>query len=311
MNNNLTFNQEFDKYLNYLSLNLKPTTVLSVERNFRLHILPYIKNIEIVKFNQEDYFNWQNKLKNKGFSYNFEQNIQIMFKRFFDYLERTYNIKNYPKIYGKFKNFKETKIEELNVWSLSEYKQFIKNVDDIVYHALFNLLFFTGLRKGEALALKFSDLSNNIISISKTLTQEHFNGKRIELSPKTKKSIRKIQIDFKLKKELIKLRKYYITNFKEFNENFYIFGGNKAIALTTLKRKKDFYCDKAKVKRIRIHDFRHSHATILYHQRISAKLIQSRLGHSDVTTTLNTYVHIDSKDKKRVLNKLNFIRLLF
>lgn len=310
-NNNLTFNQEFDKYLNYLSLKNKPTYIEYLKRGFKLHILPYFENKNIFEITENDFFNWQNEFKLKDYSNSFNSNVQIMLKRYFDYLELKYNIKNFPKIYGKFKCFNIEKTKKIDTWNLKEFKKFINNVDNNIYHALFNLLFFTGIRKGEALALRFNDIDKNYICITKTLSQEFINGKRLELNPKSKKSIRKIRIDYKLKTEINKLRKYYITHYNNFNENFYIFGGDKPLATTTLERKKNQYCKIANVKQIRIHDLRHSHATLLYHNNIKIKSIQERLGHADISTTLNTYVHLYKSDEKKVLKVLNFLRFRF
>lgn len=306
-NNNLTFNQTFNEYLKYSELKLKPQTLLGIERSFKKHILPFIGNKSIYNFNSNNYFEWQNYIKNLGLSDSFNKNIQIMFKRFYDYLEQFYDLKNIPKKYGFFKTFTPSNKQSLNVWSINEYRKFIKHVDNKIYHALFNLLFFTGVRKGEALALRFNDIDKNYIYINKTITKELFNNEHLETSPKTKKSIRKIRIDRFLKRELFKLRKYYIKCFDNYNDNFYIFGGNKPIAQTTLKRKKDYYCKIANVKQIRIHDFRHSHATILYHKKINIKTIQERLGHADESTTVNKYVHLNTKDEKKVLLTLNFL----
>lgn len=305
-----TFNDVFNNYLSYLQLNVKPTTILSIKRNFKLHILSKIGNMYIQDFSKDDFFEWQKYFKNKGFSLNFEKNVQIMFKSFFNYLEINYDVKNYPKLYGYFKNYSvQNNIKEKNIFTVHDFKKFIKFVDDPIYHALFNLLFYTGVRKGEALALKFNDLKGNYIYINKTLTTENFDGKRLELTPKTKKSIRKIRIDYRLKNELNKLQKYYNKIFNKNNGDLYIFGGINPIACTTLKRKKDLYCDKANLKHITIHDFRHSHATILYNNHIGIKTIQERLGHSNVNTTINTYVHDDIKNEKKVIKLITFFRI--
>lgn len=311
-NNNLTFNQVYCNYLNYISTRLKPTTILGIKRKFKNHILPIFENKNIYLINDNDFLKWENYVKNLGYSDSFNNQVFSIIKLFFDYLKRFYNIENFPLKFGKFKcyNTSQNK-QDIDVWSIKDYKKFIKCVDDKIYHALFNLLFFTGVRKGEALALKFKDLNKNYISINHNITKEFFNGKRLEFDPKTKKSIRKIRIDYKLRHELNKLRKYYITHYNNFNENFYIFGGTKPLATTTLERKKNYYCKTANVKQIRIHDFRHSHATILYNNGIKIKYIQQRLGHADISTTLNTYVHDNSKYEKRVTLLLNFLRFRF
>ena len=170
-------------------------------------------------------------------------------------------------------------------------------------------MFFTGIRKGEALALKISDFDGKYIFINHTITKNRFNGKRLLLKPKSKKSIRKIKLDLFSQIELKQLIKYYSKNFDNFNDNFFLFGGNKPIATTTLDRKKNRYCKLAKVKQIRIHDFRHSHATILYKKNIDIKTIKERLGHADISTTLDTYVHINEEEEKRLIKMINLLRI--
>lgn len=304
----MTFNSVYDQYINYLELRLKPTTIHGIKYKFNNHILPYIGNYDIYLFNLENYVSWWNKLKKLNYSYTFYNQIYSYVKSFFNYLNFNYNITNYALIVGKISaNKSQNKV--LNVWSIEEYNRFIKKVDDQIYHALFNTLFFTGIRKGELLALKWEDFYGDSININKTITKELFNGKKLELNTKTKKSTRIIPIDRKLKIELKNLHRYYNKNYSNFNSKFYIFGGPIPIAPTTLERKKNNYCDKADVKRIRIHDFRHSHATMLYNKNVDIKLIQERLGHEDISTTLNIYVHTTEEQQKRLINTINLLRL--
>ena len=307
----LLFNETYNRYIAYISNHLKPTTVLGIKRKFKNHILPTFNNKNIYELNDDDFINWQNYIRELGFSNSFNNQIFSIIKQFFDYLKKFYGIENFADKFGKFNKFQFEEKKELNVWSLKEFKKFIKVVKDIIYHALFTFLFFTGVRKGEALALQFKDFKGSYVIVNKTLTKELFNGKRIILNPKTKQSTRKLRIDWKLKRELNLLRKYYTKLYGYFDENFYIFGGKQPISTSTLERKKNKYCEIAGVKQIRIHDFRHSHATILYHKKVKIKYIQTRLGHSDISTTLNTYIHIDDKYEKKVYNTLNFLRLFF
>ena len=311
MKKEIIFYDEFSNYLKYLENKLKPTTLRDVERTFIKHILPFYQNKNIYDLNDQDFLNWQNYIKNLNLSDSFNKNVQAIFRNFYNYLERIYKIQNFSNIYGNFKTFKVENSRKIEVWTLSEYKKFIKVVDEQIYKSLFDLLIKTGLRIGEALALRFYDLDKQYLCINKTITKTLFHDKKLELEPKTKKSIRKVRIDRKLYKEIENLRKYYIKLFGECQDNFYIFGGKNSLSQTTIKRKKDFWCKKANVKQIRIHDFRHTHATFLYNHNIKVKLIQERLGHSDISTTLNTYVHTNVKDEKRVLRTLNFLRFRF
>lgn len=88
-----------------------------------------------------------------------------------------------------------------------------------------------------------------------------------------------------------------------------MFGAIKPLSPSTIERKKNNYCKIANVKQIRIHDFRHSHCTILISKGIPINIVSERLGHSNISMTLDNYTHILNKDKKRVLKTLFLLRL--
>ena len=221
-----------------------------------------------------------------------------------------YKIENVVRKVEDFKEYIISENKTIKVLTFKSFKKFIKYTKkDIIYNTLFDFLYFTGVRKGELLALTWNDFNNKHIKINKTITKELFNGKRLITTPKTKNSNRIIKIDFRLRIKLKKLKNYYIKIDKNFNSNYFIFGGSKAIATTTLERKKNYYFDISGAERIRIHDFRHSHATLLYKNHCDLKTIQERLGHSSYITTINNYIH--ENNEKRVQRTLNFIRLIF
>ena len=89
----------------------------------------------------------------------------------------------------------------------------------------------------------------------------------------------------------------------------FIFGGNDSISFTTLERKKNYYCKLAKVKQIKIHEFRHSHACLLFKNKIEIEDISYRLGHSSISMTMDTYLKYLPKNEKRVISTLNQLRL--
>lgn len=307
---NKTINEVYIDYYKYLKLNYKETTTRLIDFKFKNYILPFLGNLNINDISTTNYLDFQLYLKKFNYSNSFYEQIHSMCKKFFEYLSTQFEINNIAsKIDIKRANNSYNSSQTKGTFSIKEYKKFINSVDNKVYHALFNVLFYCGLRKGEALALKITDFKNDCLYINHTITTERFNGERLITTPKTKKSNRIIRLDYFTRRELKRLIKYYSMKYNNFNNNFFLFGGDKPIACTTLERKKNEYCKKAGVKQIRIHDFRHSHATMLYNKRIKIKLIQERLGHSDISTTLNTYVHTNKKQEKRLTNKINLIRL--
>ena len=93
-----------------------------------------------------------------------------------------------------------------------------------------------------------------------------------------------------------------------FSNDWYIFGGKKPLSQTTIGRIKNKYCEIAGVKKIRLHDFRHSHATLLLSKSVPITVIAQRLGHSDIATTLNIYSHLVNTDVEKAINILNDIK---
>ena len=264
--------------------------------------------MRINNISKKDYANFQLYIKKLNFSNSFYRELNAVCRGLFNYLNFNYGIEDITK--GNIKlahNSNEIEFKS-TTWGKKEFNKFIKKCDDKIYHTLFTVLFYTGIRKGEALALKISDFKDKNLIISKTLTKEFYNGKRQAIPTKSGKT-RIISLDFFTTLEIKNLINYYRKNYDNFNENFYLFGADKPIATTTLDRKKNFYCNKAGVKQIRIHDFRHSHATMLYNKKIKLKLIQERLGHSDISTTMNIYVHTNKEEQKRLIKKINLTRL--
>lgn len=298
----------YEEYINYISLREKPTTILNKKRIFALYILPYFRNEYVKNIDSKKYIDWLLIIKNKNFSKSYNSQIYACIKTFYDFMYKFYNLENIAYKIGFFKNHGVNKEKNRTTWTIKEYNIFIGKVDNVIYHALFNCLFFTGIRRGEALALKIKDLNNNTLNINKSITKDSFDGKRLIQTTKTESSNRTVDIDSKLNKELEELILYYKKYYKNYNNDFFLFGGDKPIATTTLDRYKNHYCDLASIKRITIHEFRHSHATILYDSGVKVKLIQERLGHSNVQITLNTYIHDTDKAKKKLINMINFLR---
>lgn len=109
----------------------------------------------------------------------------------------------------------------------------------------------------------------------------------------------------------MRLKKIYIERYK-IDCDFYIFGGIKPFP-TTINRYKLRACEKANLRPITLHQFRHSHATLLLQNNIMINEVSKRLGHSKVSTTLNIYTHTDLLQEKRVFDTLSncFLKFTF
>lgn len=300
----ISFNKAKEEYFQYKSIKTKNSTVQTDRRKMELYIFNFFdENKNIYNLNYKDYLDWQVYIEKFNFSYNYKSSLHYCFNDFLNFCMIFYNLQE--NISKKIGNFKDNEIKDNgNIWSIEEYNQFISVVDNKVLKVLFDLLFFTGVRKGEALALTFEDINynNSTISINKTITRFYQGNKKIITTPKTRSSNRIISIDNVLLEELKELDSYYN------NKSYFIFGGEKSIPFTTLERKKNHYCDLAKVKQIKIHEFRHSHACLLFHNKIEIEDISKRLGHSSISMTMTTYLKYLPTNEKRVISTLNSLR---
>ena len=304
----MNFNIAYNEYLIYIQNRQKIQSKNALIDRFNYVILPYFKDADIYKIEKIDYIRFQNELINKKYSYNYIKNTHYYLVAFTNFCRDFYNLDhNVFKEVG-FPKIKSNKNKKKNFYTLAEFKRFIKYVDNIVYKLFFKFMFFMGTRPGEAMALRFSNLVNDCIFINTTIDEHSHNGIRAETAPKTESSNRIIKVPFILLIQLKQLNKYYIKKYG-CNQDFYIFGGIKPLAPTTINRYKLQACKLAKLDPITLHGFRHSHATLLLDHNVSIKVIQERLGHSSADTTLSIYLHSTHKQQKRVLKKLNFALL--
>ncbi len=209
-------------------------------------------------------------------------------KLFINFLSN-YGLKINPVVFYKYKSSRNQKIS-YQFYSLDEFNKLISVIDDSTYKLLFSLLFYYGLRIGELRGLQVKDFKNDRLSINKELTNKSRFGGQVILDPKTSTSFRY----YPLLKNIEILLKLVIDE-KKLKSNDYLFINDKrekVIGETTIRRKLEEYCSKAKVKVIKIHEFRHSCATYLINNNIDPKDIANRLGHSSVDTTLRVYAHL-------------------
>lgn len=176
---------------------------------------------------------------------------------------------------------------EYQIYTLEEYKLFSSYLDQ-VGKVFFDLLFFTGIRKGEALALTKQDISD-VVSITKSRSSSGTIG-----SPKTVSSIRKIALPAFLKEELDEYMKALPTDqLFPLTEVAFYHRQKKAEKLSGLHH-------------IRLHDFRHSHASFLIAQNVNIADIARRLGHANIGVTLSVYSHLYKNNDSTIASLLDF-----
>lgn len=288
----ITMKDLFNQYLDFQKDKVKVTSYYNYHK--MLKHLELLNNIKVVDFNISQFNKWKEKLNKTKYSTRYKNSVYSFLVACLRYgiKYKNYDLSKVLNQMTRFTNPNELK-KEMDFYTYDEFIKFISVEDDLVYKCFFETLYYLGLRKEEANALTWKDIdfNNNSISINKSLTQKIKGHRYIILPPKTKSSIRVLNMPKVLSNDLFELKKYYST-FRNYEEKWFVFGselplGDTRIATEQLKLEK-----KANVHHIRIHDFRHSCASLLINNGASILLVSRYLGHSNVSTTLNTYSHL-------------------
>lgn len=307
-NSNILFEELWVNYEKYIRLKQKRQSYRKTVSKFNNHILPYFSKYPINKINASVYTRWQIEIESKGYKHKYNTSLHSSMVTILNYAIKFYDLKE--NIASKIGNFSKKNELSKNVdfWTLEEFNKFIDVVDDNVYKLFFETLYYTGLRQGECLALTWNDFQDNYLNINKTISKEKVDGEYIINTPKTPGSIRKVSLDDDL---IQKLKEFQEVSEKMigFEKDWFIFYGLNPLSPTTIARKKNTYCEKSGVKKIRIHDFRHSHASLLLSLGVPITVISKRLGHTDINMTLNTYSHLIPKDEDKAITILNSIKM--
>ncbi|HEL2461260.1 TPA: site-specific integrase [Streptococcus suis] len=287
------------------------------DNNYNRHIKDYFLKVDNVgKLTYEDIYQFREHLKqkvaqnsNKPLSTNTINKIMILLKKIFDVgLRKGYYATNPVKLLKKLP-IEKTKMQ---FWTVEEFQQFLTLFEPEEYNIklLFTVLFFTGLRLGEALALTWQDIdfSSNTIHITKSI---YVNKGISHISTtKTKAGTRRIIINKKLSQELQhwqQQQKYLLGQFTSDSLTLQVFQSNPlTITKNAVEKqyKKILERDET-LKKIRIHDFRHSHASLLINQGEDYLVVKERLGHASITTTIDTYSHLYPSKQKALADKLD------
>lgn len=292
---NPTFEYVAEEYLKWYKKRRKESSYKRVKSVVEKYLMPAFGSKKINDIRNRDITKFHDTIIEKKFSVATNKKIHVVLSAIFNFaIKNEYTMKNPARTVGNFEG-KEKK--HVDYWTLDEFKAFISVVDEFDYYVLFMTLYYSGMRKGEALALTWGDIDfeNNTINVDKTV------GKTGITTTKTGNS-RIIQMP----KFVMRL----LSQLKAENNpkmNYVVFGEyKKPLAETTIARKFNAWIKKAGVKTIRIHDLRHSHASYLINKNTVISVISKRLGHSNVSTTLDTYAHLyPSTEKEAVLDMEN------
>ena len=299
LDGNFKYKEVYEEWLNIYKTKVKETTYESATSIYRIHILPTFGEMKIkdidTKHCQKFAMNLSQFVKGKEY-FNYA-------KRVMDYAVKIHGLPKNPfndVILPDFKAPTE-QIDYLEPEEVAILLDYFK--DNIYWLALFRLMIYTGIRRGETLALTWQDIDfkNNTLNINKTLGIGK-NKKVIVSTPKTESSEAIIDLD---PGTTLILKEYKLQSKSDI-----VFPNKKGDyrRLSDISDKLKKSLKELGLKEIRVHDLRHTHATLLFASGASMKYVQKRLRHTKIETTLNIYTHVTKKDKTDTLD--NFVNYM-
>ena len=300
-NPDMTFQNLYEIYMEDMAARLKQSTLLTKKAVLQTHILPFFGSKPINEIKASDVRRWQAKLMSSpnNYSQTYLKKINTELNSIINYAKRFYDLNTNPC--GKAGTIGKAKAEEMDYWTYNEYIVFREGVKDKpLSYICFEVLYWTGMREGELLALSPADIDidNKLISINRTY--QRIGGKDVFTSPKTRKSKRTIPIPDFLCQELSD----YIQSRYMLDADERLFPVTKSYLSHEMIRG----CKNTGAKKIRIHDIRHSHASLLINQGCDALMLADKLGHEKVSTTLNTYSHLFPHKQQELVHSLESLQ---
>ncbi|WP_164505135.1 tyrosine-type recombinase/integrase [Companilactobacillus hulinensis] len=308
-----TFEEVYKKWFETYKTTVKESTYSKTEEHFTLHILPEIGNIRIDRLKtihvQEAVTKWFNEKLTR-------------YKRFLNYVYRVLDWAYKMQIIDDNVasrvivpvNKEQIKTTKKNYYDLEELTQFFKclhDIDNPQADMYFRLLAFTGMRKGESLALTWNDVNfeTSQISITKTQSQgEH--GRLLITTPKTDTSNRTVDVDAKtmqmLKAWRIEQHKQLLMlGFNSIKPDQLVFASIKNKMHNPIKPRNwlQLVITRFDLKQITVHGFRRTYATLAFESGATIKEVQAQLGHANYKTTANIYVEVTKKQSRETANK--------
>ena len=292
-NPDITFLALYEKYKAYYIPRVKESTAASKLPMIENHILPFFKDRILSDIEAADVAEWQNEILAKNLSDTYMNQLNIVLSAIFNYAVDYVGLQKNPC--GKKIGSRKTR--KLSFWTPDEYKLFIDQLkDDIQYFTVFEILYYTGMREGELLALTLNDVDFKKNQIHITKTYYRITGKDLINSPKTEKGCRIIDIPPLLTEEI----REYVQQLYKPDPAARLFPLRPQYIRSVLQRT----ARKAGVKIIRIHDIRHSHASLLINLGANPVLVADRLGHESPDITLKIYSHLFPHSQKEIVSKI-------
>lgn len=298
------------EYLGSRSNQMKEQSLYDLKSVFKNHIMPQLGGLKMTALTTEILYKWQDELYQKKkpgtdsyYSHTRLKNIRADLYTFLEWVRKRYGYENsLEKVDAVKDKSVKRKVKPDNIWTEEQFARFISVVDDAVYKALFSLLFYTGKRKHEILALSPSDIKGNTILITKTLTRKSLNraeGETYSITPTKAYKEDALPICPAAQRALDEYMKSDAYDPKA----RFLFGGGKPLAENTVTRTFKRCIVKSGLPEIRMHDLRHSFASMLIHHGANLSVVADLLNDTLEQVT-KTYAHMYDTDRISVLSSI-------
>lgn len=301
---NMNFETFFELYKEYKKERVKLNTWETKNSLITRKILPYFGKRKINEITANDVIAWQNELmayrKEDGMPYKatYLQTIHSQLSAIFNHAVRFYDLPRNPA--EQAGNFVVDEFEEMQFWTKDEYMKFIAEVMDkpMSFYA-FEVLYWCGLRLGEMLALTPLDFDFERKILKVTKSYQRIKKQDYITTPKTKKSIRNVKMPDFICDEI----QDYLKMLYKVKNDERIFTRSKSY----FHREMDRGCNLSGVNRIRIHDLRHSHVSLLINAGLTPLDIAERVGHEAIEITYH-YAHLFPTRQDAIVDMLDMER---
>ena len=301
-------NMSFESFVGLYEKDIKPkiklNTWITKESIIKQKILPYFQKKKLSEITAKDIIHWQNEIREltdchgRPLSKTYLKTVHNQLSAIFNHAIRFYGLQLNPA--QKAGNMGMEEKKEMLFWTKEEYTKFAEVMMDkpISYYA-FEMLYWCGIREGELLALTPADFNFERCTVSINKSYQRINKQDVITPPKTPKSIRVIQMPKFLCEEM----QDYFKMFYSLKDDSRVF----PISKNYLHREMDRGSKAAGVKRIRIHDLRHSHVSLLIDMGFTALAIADRVGHESIDITYR-YAHLFPTRQIEMADKLDMMR---
>lgn len=300
----MTFESFVQTYTADMQSRIKENTWETKEHIIRTKLLPYFGGRKVCEIQPKEIIAWQNEMINyrdangKAYSPVYLKTLHNQLSAIFNHAVKYYNLSQNPT--AKVGNMGKAKNKEMLFWTKDEYTKFADAMMDkpMSFYA-FEMLYWCGIREGELLALTPADFNFERSTVSISKSYQRLKGRDVITTPKTEKSNR-----------VIKMSKFLCDEMQDFLKTLYGIEPNDRIFTISkhyLHREMDRGSKAAGVKRIRIHDIRHSHISLLIDMGFTAIAIADRVGHESIDITYN-YAHLFPSRQTEMADRLDMER---